>query len=136
MLIPLLFGGVFIVGFLGALVPEKQIATWVGDNSFTSNLISSVVGCLMYFATLTEVPILEALMKNGMASGPALGVAARRPGTVAAQHPGDPLGLGQYQDRGVRRAGGRHVHLRRHGLRRLLSDNPVPHRDRPRRSDR
>ncbi len=72
LLIPLLFGGVFVVGFLGALIPEKQVAAWVGDNSFASNLISSVIGSLMYFATLTEVPILEALMRNGMASGPAL----------------------------------------------------------------
>ena len=72
MLIPLLFGGVFVVGFLGALIPEKQVALLVGDNSFLSNLIASVVGCVFYFATLTEVPILEALMRNGMASGPAL----------------------------------------------------------------
>ncbi len=72
MLIPLLFGGVFVVGFLGALIPEKQVALLVGDNSFLSNLIASLVGCLFYFATLTEVPILEALMRNGMASGPAL----------------------------------------------------------------
>ncbi len=72
LLVPLLFGGVFVVGFLGALVPEKQVAALVGDNSLMSNLIASVVGCLFYFATLTEVPILEALMKNGMASGPAL----------------------------------------------------------------
>jgi hypothetical protein len=72
MLVPLLFGGVFVVGFLAALVPEEQVATLVGDNSFLSNLIASIVGCLMYFATLTEVPILEALMRNGMASGPAL----------------------------------------------------------------
>ncbi|MGM0487813.1 MAG: permease [Planctomycetota bacterium] len=72
LLIPLLFGGVFIVGFLGALVPEKQVAALVGDNSLFSNLVASVVGCLFYFATLTEIPILEALMKNGMASGPAL----------------------------------------------------------------
>lgn len=72
LLIPLLFGGVFVVGFLGALIPEEQVAALVGDNSVTSNLIASVVGCLFYFATLTEVPILEALMKNGMASGPAL----------------------------------------------------------------
>jgi uncharacterized protein len=63
---------VFIVGFLGALIPEKQVAAWVGDNSLASNLIASVIGSLMYFATLTEVPILEALMRNGMASGPAL----------------------------------------------------------------
>jgi len=61
-----------VVGFLGALVPEKQVATLMGDNSFLANLFASVVGCLFYFATLTEVPILEALMKNGMASGPAL----------------------------------------------------------------
>ncbi|MCM2373612.1 permease [Aporhodopirellula aestuarii] len=72
MLIPLLFGGVFVVGFLGALIPEKQVASLVGDNSFLSNLIASVVGCLFYFATLTEVPILGALMRNGMATGPAL----------------------------------------------------------------
>jgi len=72
LLVPLLFGGVLIVGFLGALVPEKQVAALVGDNGLMSNLIASVVGCLFYFATLTEVPILEALMKNGMASGPAL----------------------------------------------------------------
>jgi uncharacterized protein len=72
LLIPLLFGGVFVVGFLGALVQEKQVAAMVGDNSLLSNLIASVIGCLFYFATLTEVPILEALMRNGMASGPAL----------------------------------------------------------------
>lgn len=72
LLVPLLFGGVFLVGFLGALVPESQVAALVGDNSFASNLIASVIGCVFYFATLTEVPILEALMKNGMATGPAL----------------------------------------------------------------
>ena len=68
----MLFGGVFVVGFLGALVPEKQVASLVGDNSIWSNLIASVIGCLFYFATLTEVPILEALIRNGMHSGPAL----------------------------------------------------------------
>jgi uncharacterized membrane protein YraQ (UPF0718 family) len=72
LLVPLLFGGVFIVGFLGALVPEEQVARWVGGNSFLANLNASVIGCLFYFATLTEIPILEALMKNGMGSGPAL----------------------------------------------------------------
>ncbi|ADV63145.1 permease [Isosphaera pallida ATCC 43644] len=72
LLVPLLFGGVFVVGFLGALIPDETIGAWVGDNSFQSNLISSVVGCLFYFATLTEVPILQALMRHGMADGPAL----------------------------------------------------------------
>jgi uncharacterized membrane protein YraQ (UPF0718 family) len=72
LLVPLLFGGVFVVGFLGALVPEKQVAALLGANSCRSNLIASAIGCLFYFATLTEIPILDALMRNGMATGPAL----------------------------------------------------------------
>jgi len=72
LLVPLLFGGVFIVGFLGALLPDRQVASLVGDNSLQSNLVASVVGCLFYFATLTEIPILQALMEHGMHRGPAL----------------------------------------------------------------
>ena len=72
LLVPLLFGGVFVVGFLGALLPGEQVAALVGDNSLKSNLIASVIGCLFYFATLTEVPILQALMEHGMHPGPAL----------------------------------------------------------------
>jgi len=72
LLVPLLFGGVFIVGFLGALLPDEQVAALVGDNSLRSNLVASVVGCLFYFATLTEIPILQALMEHGMHGGPAL----------------------------------------------------------------
>ncbi len=72
LLVPLLFGGVFVVGFLGALLPGEQVAGLVGDNSLKSNAIASVVGCLFYFATLTEVPILQALMEHGMHPGPAL----------------------------------------------------------------
>ena len=72
LLIPLLFGGVFAVGFLKTLVTEEQVGALVGDNSLRSNLIASVVGCFFYFATLTEIPILKALMDNGMKDGPAL----------------------------------------------------------------
>ncbi len=72
LLVPLLFGGVFAVGFLGELLPDQQVAAWVGDNSLGSNLMASVVGCLFYFATLTEIPILQALIEHGMARGPAL----------------------------------------------------------------
>jgi uncharacterized membrane protein YraQ (UPF0718 family) len=72
LLVPLLFGGVFIVGFLGALLPNEQVAALVGDNSLKSNLVASIVGCLFYFATLTEIPILQALMEHGMHVGPAL----------------------------------------------------------------
>lgn len=72
LLIPLLFGGVFVVGFLSELLPDRQIAAWVGDNGILSILIASVIGCLFYFATLTEIPILQALIEHGMAQGPAL----------------------------------------------------------------
>lgn len=72
LLVPLLFGGVFVVGFISALLPDKQIGMLVGDNSLRANLIGSVVGALFYFATLTEVPITQALMEHGMARGPAL----------------------------------------------------------------
>lgn len=72
LLIPLLFGGVFAVGFIAALLPDQHIAALVGDNSLRSNLVASLVGALFYFATLTEVPITQALMEHGMARGPAL----------------------------------------------------------------
>jgi len=71
-LIPLLFGGVFIVGFIGALLPEKEIGQLVGDNSLRANFFASIVGALFYFATLTEVPITQALMEHGMARGPVI----------------------------------------------------------------
>ncbi len=72
LLVPLLFGGVFIVGFVSVLLPEKQIAQWVGDNSLRANLVASVVGTFWYFATLTEIPITQALMNLGMHKGPVL----------------------------------------------------------------
>ena len=72
LLIPLLFGGVFVVGFISALLPDRQVAALVGDNSLRSNFVASLVGALFYFATLTEVPIVQALMEHGMAKGPAL----------------------------------------------------------------
>lgn len=71
-LIPLLFGGVFIVGFLSALLPDEQIGRLVGDNSLRANFFASLVGALFYFATLTEVPITQALIEHGMAKGPVI----------------------------------------------------------------
>jgi hypothetical protein len=72
LLVPLLFGGVFVVGFVSMLLPEKQVAQYVGDNSLRSNLVASVIGAFWYFATLTEIPITQALMKLGMHKGPVL----------------------------------------------------------------
>jgi len=72
LLVPLLYGGVFIVGFVSVLLPEKQVAQWVGDNSLQSNFVASVIGAFWYFATLTEIPITQALMNLGMHKGPVL----------------------------------------------------------------
>ena len=72
MIIPLLFGGVFVTGFVGGLLPEEHVAELVGGNSLQSNLLASFVGMIWYFATLTEIPIVEMLTRLGMGKGPAL----------------------------------------------------------------
>jgi uncharacterized membrane protein YraQ (UPF0718 family) len=71
-IIPLLFAGVLVTGFVGALIPERVVAGWVGGDGFRANFMASLVGALWYFATLTEIPILEALLGLGMGRGPAL----------------------------------------------------------------
>ncbi len=77
-ILPLLFGGVLVAGlFLGrpghqALIPEAWVASLVGGNSLFANFIASMSGALMYFATLTEVPIMQGLLGAGMGRGPAL----------------------------------------------------------------
>jgi uncharacterized membrane protein YraQ (UPF0718 family) len=64
----------FLLGRPGseALIPKIWIENLVGGNSLWSNLFASVVGALMYFATLTEIPILQGLLGEGMGKGPAL----------------------------------------------------------------
>ena len=75
---PLLGAGVLVAGFMlgrpghPALIPEHYIQSLVGGNSLWANLTASVAGALMYFATLTEVPILQGLLGAGMGKGPAL----------------------------------------------------------------
>ena len=72
MLLPILFVGVFIAGFIMPFLPEPLIVQLVGTNSVFGNFIASIFGAFMYFSTLTEVPILQALIAKGMAQGPAL----------------------------------------------------------------
>jgi len=75
---PLLAGGVLVAGFMlgrpghPALIPGQWVQSLLGGNSLSANLIASVAGALMYFATLTEVPILQGLLGAGMGQGPAL----------------------------------------------------------------
>lgn len=71
-ILPYLFVGVFIAGIIGVVVPEEFVTGLVGGNSLLANAIASTFGAFMYFATLTEVPILQKLMGLGMGRGPAL----------------------------------------------------------------
>lgn len=77
-ILPLLFAGVMVAGFLlgrpghKGIIPSQWITRLVGGNSLRANLFASVAGAFMYFATLTEVPILQGLLGAGMGKGPAL----------------------------------------------------------------
>jgi len=81
-IMPLLAIGVLAAGFLlgsthddtamAGIIPNEWVANLVGGNSFFSNFFASIVGAFMYFATLTEVPILQGLIAAGMGKGPAL----------------------------------------------------------------
>jgi len=69
---PLLLAGVFLAGIIKLFVSPAFIAKWVGQNTLSANLLASVIGAFSYFATLTEVPIVKALLDLGMAKGSAL----------------------------------------------------------------
>ncbi len=81
-IVPLLAIGVVIAGFLlgsthdstsiPGIIPDNWISSLVGGNSLFSNFFASIVGAFMYFATLTEVPIIQGLLASGMGKGPAL----------------------------------------------------------------
>ena len=77
-IMPILFAGVLIAGMLlgrpgyEGLIPSAWVSTAVGGNSLGANFFASLAGALMYFATLTEVPILQGLIGAGMGKGPAL----------------------------------------------------------------
>ena len=81
-ILPLLATGVVIAGFLlgsthdgktiPGIIPNEWVTALVGGNSVFSNFFASIVGAFMYFATLTEVPILQGLIASGMGKGPAL----------------------------------------------------------------
>jgi len=78
LILPLLLGGVLLAGFLlgrpghEGIIPSEWISAAVGGNSWRANFLSALVGAFMYFATLTEVPIVQGLIGSGMGQGPAL----------------------------------------------------------------
>jgi hypothetical protein len=78
LILPLLFAGVLVAGALlgrpghEGWIPSEWVEAAVGGNSFRANVLASIAGAFMYFATLTEVPIVQGLLGSGMGKGPAL----------------------------------------------------------------
>lgn len=77
---PLLLLGVFIVGIIGKILPEDWIRRWLGGNSLSASFLATLLGAISYFATMTEAPFVDTLMKLGMGKGPALALLLTGPG--------------------------------------------------------
>ena len=77
---PLLLAGVFIVGIIGALLPQEWIQTWLGGAGLRQSFLATMIGAVTYFATMTEAPFVDTLMSLGMGKGPALALLLTGPG--------------------------------------------------------
>jgi len=77
---PLLLIGVFIVGVIGRLLPEDWIRGWLGGNGLSASFLATMIGSISYFATMTEAPFVDTLMRLGMGKGPALALLLTGPG--------------------------------------------------------
>jgi uncharacterized protein len=77
---PLLLGGVFVVGVIGKLLPEEWIQNWLGGSGILPSFLATLIGQLVYMATMTEAPFVHKLMEMGMGKGPALALLLTGPG--------------------------------------------------------
>jgi uncharacterized membrane protein YraQ (UPF0718 family) len=77
---PLLLVGVFIVGIIGAILPEAWVRQWLSGSSIRSSFLATLLGTTSYFATLTEAPFVDTLVKLGMGKGAALALLLTGPG--------------------------------------------------------
>jgi len=122
-IMPLLFAGVLVAGLLlgrpgsEGLIPSQWVSGLVGGNSLWANLFASVLGAFMYFATLTEVPILQGLLGAGMGKGPALAFLLAGPALCPAEHAGHPQCPGYEENRCFCEPGGGDVHHQRENFR-------------------
>ncbi|MFN4227648.1 MAG: permease [Candidatus Ratteibacteria bacterium] len=80
MIFPILLIGVFIVGVIGEILPKNWIERFLGGNGIRANFFATLIGATTYFATLTEAPFVDKLMKLGMGNGPALALLLTGPG--------------------------------------------------------
>jgi len=77
---PLLLAGVFIVGIIGAVLPQEWIEPWLGGAGLRQSFLATMIGAVTYFATMTEAPFVDTLMNLGMGKGPALALLLTGPG--------------------------------------------------------
>lgn len=77
---PLLLGGVFLVGIIGRVLPEQWIQAWLSGSGPLPSFLATLIGTISYFATMTEAPFVDTLMKLGMGPGPALALLLTGPG--------------------------------------------------------
>ncbi len=77
---PLLLAGVFIVGMIGKILPEKFIQNWLSGKGIFPSFLATLIGAISYFATMTEAPFVDTLLKLGMGKGPALALLLTGPG--------------------------------------------------------
>jgi uncharacterized membrane protein YraQ (UPF0718 family) len=80
LIFPLLLVGVFVVGVIGKLLPEEWVRTALGGSSVSASFLATIIGSVSYFATMTEAPFVDTLMKLGMGPGPALALLLTGPG--------------------------------------------------------
>lgn len=80
MIFPLLLVGVFLVGVIGAILPEQWIQSWLGGSGLLASFLATLIGAISYFAAMTEAPFVDKLMSLGMGKGPALALLLTGPG--------------------------------------------------------
>ncbi len=77
---PMLLGGVFIVGVIGKLLPQQWVENWLGGSGMFASFLATVIGQIMYMATMTEAPFIHKMLGLGMGKGPALALLLTGPG--------------------------------------------------------
>ncbi len=80
LIFPLLLVGVFVVGVIGRLLPQEWVRAALGGSSVSASFLATILGSVSYFATMTEAPFVDTLMKLGMGPGPALALLLTGPG--------------------------------------------------------
>ncbi len=80
LIFPLLLLGVFVVGIIGRLLPEAWVRASLGGSGIGASFLATMIGSISYFATMTEAPFVDTLMKRGMGEGPALALLLTGPG--------------------------------------------------------